>query len=129
MNTPFESLDIFAARSDEATRNGAQAFGRLLDIAENGNSGQTPRVARFLAAVHNGLVYPFDPFEMRMVDIAISDDMLQCLDALRWGRFDLHDLIVDGDARMRAVLRRWRLSYASFNHPDPAAIGWSEVGL
>ena len=32
--------------------------------------------------------------------------MLCCLDALRWGYADLHMLIRDGDARMRAVIER-----------------------
>ncbi len=33
--------------------------------------------------------------------------MLCCLDALRWVYADLHMLIPDGDARMRAVIERW----------------------
>ena len=49
------------------------------------------------------------------MDIAISNDMLWCLDALRWGRADLHTLIPDGDARVRAVIKRWGLRW-----PDEA---------
>jgi hypothetical protein len=48
-------------------------------------------------------------FELRAVDIAISDDMLRCLDALRWGRADLHTLVPAGHARVRAVIDRWGL--------------------
>ena len=87
MNTAPETLDdldTFAARSGEATCKGAQAFARLLQLAETRDSGQIPRVARFLAATYNGQAFQLDPFELRAVDIAISDDMLCCLDALRW---------------------------------------------
>ena len=102
-------------RSRKATLAGAQAFSRLLKLAEERDSGQIPRIARFLAATYNGQAFPFDLFELRAVDIAISDDMLCCLDALRWGRADLHTLIPDGDARVRAVIERWGLRW-----PDEA---------
>lgn len=96
-------------RSHQATHAGAQAFARLLALSEERDSGQIVRIARFLAATYNGTAFPLDPFELRAVDIAISDDMLCCLDALRWGRADLHTLVPDGDARMRAVIVRWGL--------------------
>ncbi len=99
------------ARSRQATQNGAQAFARLLKLAEERDSGQIPRIARFLAATYNGQAFQFDLFELRIVDIAISDDMLSCLDALRWGRADLHTLIPNGDARVRAVIERWGLRW------------------
>jgi hypothetical protein len=99
------------ARSLQATRAGAQAFARLLKLAEERNSGQIPRIARFLAAAYNGQAFQLDLFELRAVDIAISDDMLCCLDALRWGRADLYTLVPDGDARVRAVIERWGLRW------------------
>jgi hypothetical protein len=97
------------ARSRQATQAGAQAFARLLMLAEERDSGQIARIARFLAATYNGRAFQLDVFELRAVDVAISDDMLCCLDALRWGRADLHTLVPDGDARMRAVIERWGL--------------------
>jgi hypothetical protein len=103
------------ARSLHATQAGARAYGRLLKLAEERDSGQIPRVARFLAATYNGQAFPLDLFELRAVDIAISNDMLCCLDALRWGRADLHMLIPDGDARVLAVIDRWGLRW-----PDDA---------
>lgn len=99
------------ALSLHATHAGAQAFARLLKLAEERDSGQIPRIARFLAATYNGQAFPFDLFELRAVDIAISNDMLCCLDALRWGRADLHTLIPEGDARVRAVIDRWGLRW------------------
>ena len=99
------------ALSLQATQAGAQAFARLLKLAETRDSGQIPRIARFLAATYNGQAFKLDLFEMRAVDIAISNDMLCCLDALRWGRADLHTLIPDGDERVRAVIARWGLRW------------------
>ena len=111
----LEAIDaeiaLFDARSRQATQAGAQAFARLLALAEERDSGQIPRIARFLAAAYNGQAFPFDLFELRAVDVAIGDDMLCCLDALRWGRADLHTLIPDGDARVRAVIERWGLRW------------------
>jgi len=104
-------LAQFDTLSRQATQAGAQAFARLLELAEERESGQIPRIVRFLAASYNGQAFAFDLFELRAVDIAIGDDMLCCLDALRWGRADLHTLIPDGDARVRAVIDRWGLRW------------------
>ena len=79
--------DPSASRSCEATRNGAQAFARLLQLAEQRSSGQIVRVAAFIAATYNGEAFKLDPFELRAVDIAISDDMLLCLDAPSLGQY------------------------------------------
>ncbi|MEF7616945.1 hypothetical protein V4F39_23725 [Aquincola sp. MAHUQ-54] len=115
--TPHEeieaALDEYQTRSRAATAAGAQAFARLLHLAEERDSGQIGRVARFLAATYNGQAFPLDVFELRAVDVAISDDMLQSLDALRWGRADLHTLVPDGDRRVQAVIRRWGLHWPS----------------
>ena len=98
-------------RSLQATQASTQAFARLLRLAEERDSGQIPRIVRFLAATYNGQAFRFDLFELRAVDIAISNDMLCCLDALRWGRADLHTLIPGGDARVRAIIERWGLHW------------------
>lgn len=99
------------ALSLQATQAGAQAFARLLKLAETRDSGQIPRIARFLAATYNGQAFQLDLFEMRTVDIATSNDMLCCLDALRWGRADLHTLTPDGTDRVLAVIARWGLRW------------------
>ena len=104
-------MDACNALSVQATQAGAQVFARLLTLAEEGDSGQIPPIARFLAATYNGHAFPFDLFELRTVDVAISNDMLSCLDALRWGRADLYTLIPHGDARVRGVIQRWGLRW------------------
>jgi hypothetical protein len=101
----------FEARARQATARGAQAFARLLDLAEQHDSGQIVRIARFVAATYNGQDFPFDLFELRALDVDIGDDMLLCLDALRWGSADLYRLVPDGDARVRATIARWGLRW------------------
>jgi hypothetical protein len=107
--TTLEQLAGFAVRSQKATEEGGQAFARLLKIAESSDTGQARRVAGFVAATFNGRGFPLDLFELRAVDVEISDDMLSCLNALRWARADLYRLVPDGEARVRAVLRDWML--------------------
>lgn len=89
----------------------AQAYARLLDLAERRDSGQIARVARFIASTYNGEAFPFDPFELRAVDVEISDDMLVCLDALRWAKADLHKLVPEGERRVIAILAAWGLQW------------------
>ena len=86
-------------RKGEATEKGGHADQRLPQLAETSDSGQVRRVALFIVATYNGEAFPVDRFELRAVDEAISDDMLPCIDALRWGQSDLHSLVPDGDRR------------------------------
>jgi hypothetical protein len=100
-------------RATEAQSKAAQAYARLLLIAEDSDSGQARRVALFLAATNNGQDFPFDLFELRALDVAISDDMLVCIDALRWGKADLGNLVPDGFTRVGAVIQQWGLQSIS----------------
>ena len=54
-------LNLFASRADEATRIGAPAFARLLQLAEERDSGQITRVVRFIAGTYNGQAFPARP--------------------------------------------------------------------
>ncbi|MGQ3092320.1 MAG: DUF7673 family protein [Roseateles sp.] len=108
-NTTLEQLAGFAVRAQKATAEGGQAFARLLKLAEGSDTGQARRVAAFVASTYNGRRYPFDLFELRAVDAQIGDDMLLCLDALRWARADLYRLVPDGEMRVRAVIQDWGL--------------------
>lgn len=108
VTSTLEIMDRCAARSRKASAQAEWAFARLLKIAERGDSGQTRRVAAFIASTFNGRSFPFDLFELRAVDVAISDDMLRCLDALRWARADLFTLVPNGEARVREIVRRVR---------------------
>ena len=44
-------------------------------------------------------------------DDDISDDLLICIDALRWGKPDLCKLIPDGDKRFRGMLALWGIEW------------------
>ena len=101
----------WAHRATAAQAKAAQAYARLMDLAERRDSGQVRRVAAFLASTYNGQAFPFDLYELRGVDVAISDDMLVCLDALRWAKADLYSLVPDGDRRLRALIERWGLKW------------------
>ena len=100
-------------RAAQAQSKAAQAYARLLRIAEDSDTGQARRVALFLAATHSGADYPFDLFELRALDVCISDDMLLCIDALRWGKADLGSLLPDGLSRVGAVIQQWGLQSLS----------------
>ena len=106
-----DDMQRMVLRKGEATAKGSHAFQRLLQLAETRDSGQVRRVALIIAATYNGEAFPFNLFELRAVDEAISDDMLLCIDALRWGQSDLHSLVSDDDRRVRAVIEQWGLKW------------------
>lgn len=103
----------WAERAHRAQAAAAQALERLLQLAETRDSGQIRTVTHFIAATFDGQTFPFDLFDLRMVDVEISDDMLLCLDALRWGKADLYKLVPDGEQRVLDVCKNW-----GFEWPD-----------
>lgn len=92
------------ARALQAQAKAAQSYLRLVELAERSDTGQARRIARFIASTYNGERYPFDLFDLRMLDVALSDDVLVCIDALRWGLADLYKLLPGGERRVTAVL-------------------------
>lgn len=102
----IEELDSYASRASAATGKGAQALESLLRLAETRQSGQIERIASFLGGVWNGKRH-FDLYDLRALDIEISDDMLVVLDALRWGKLGIGDMARDGDCRIEAILMAW----------------------
>jgi hypothetical protein len=106
-----DDLINYHSRAVAAQASAAHAFARLLTLAEKHDSGQIRRVVGFLASTFNGQAFPFDLYELRAVDAAISDDMLCCLDALRWAKADLHTLVPDGEQRVLRVLERWGIDW------------------
>ena len=106
-----DDMQRMVLRKAEAIAKGGHAYQRLLQLTETRDSGQAHRIALFIAATYNGEAFPFDLFELRAVDQAISDHMLLCIDALRWGQADLFRLVPDGDRRVRAVIDQWGLKW------------------
>ena len=111
MADELDPLDEWARRAHQAQAAAAHAYARLLDLAERRDSGQIRRVAQFIASTFDGAAFPFDLFELRTVDVAIADDMLLCLDALRWGKADLFKLVPDGKRRVLAICAAWGLAW------------------
>jgi len=101
----------WAERAQRAQAAAAQAYERLISLAETRDSGQISTVVRFIASTFDGRAFPLDPFDLRPVDVAISDDMLVCLDALRWGKADLYKLVPDGHRRILRVCDAWGLKW------------------
>lgn len=112
MTEPLPRVPDLNSWRDRATRvqaAAAQAYARLLCHAEDGRSGQAEKIVRFVASTYDGDAFPFDLFALRGVDVAISDDMLICVDALRWGQADLFKLVPGGESRVQALLAAWGL--------------------
>lgn len=103
-------MNEWSRRAREAQAKAAQALLRLLEVAEQQDGGQARRVAAFLAATFDGAAHPFDLFELRALDVELADDALACIDALRWGRAELHRLVPDGERRIAAVIDSWGLA-------------------
>lgn len=111
MNAKYASYE---ARGTVAEKKAAVAFGRLLELAETRTSGQIAIVTKFLASSYcsyNRPKFKFDLFDLRSLDVAVSDDMLTCLDCLRWKTNDLHHLVPGGEERVLSVIKmlenRW----------------------
>ena len=96
-------------RAEESLVAAAPAFADLLHLAETRDSGQIRRIAAFIAASYNGECFKFDLLDLRILEVAISDKMLICLDCLRWAVSDLYRLVPNGDARIQAMIDRWGL--------------------
>ena len=96
-------------RATQAQARGAHAFARLLAIAEYEQSGQAYVVAWFLTSLDDSTVL-LDPFALRAVEVGVSDDMLACLDTLRWAKANLCDLVPNGHTRLRQLVDHWSLS-------------------
>lgn len=93
----------WARRSNKATVAAAEAFDRLVRFAEASDTGQARWAARFVAAVIGAR--PYDMYDLVALDVAISDDMLLCLDAVRWKRVALADLVPNGRERCIALCK------------------------
>ena len=99
------------ARSTRVQAAAAHALDRLLRKAESRDGGQARVIAGFLASIYDPEAFPLDPRLMRSVDVPVSDDMLACLDAVRWGRAELHTLLPNGERRILNVCDAWGLQW------------------
>lgn len=93
-------------RANEAAANAGRAFEQLLSLVETGrDTGQVRAVAAFIAAVVG--LHRFDIYDLRALDVDLSDDVLVCIDAIRWRKSHLADLVHDGLSRSYRAARRY----------------------
>ena len=81
------------------------SFQRLLTIAKKSDTGQAGRVASFVAAVID--MNKFDLYDLRPLDEQISDDILLCINFIRWGKLALTDTTPQGMEQAMEVCVVW----------------------
>lgn len=111
-NTGAKVYDIWDSRAVHARGLATLSLERLLDLAQLDTSSAGRRVARFLASLFDAQAWPLDLGDLSAVDIGVSDDMLVCLDARRWNKGSLFELVANGDDRLQAVLALHQLQPA-----------------
>ncbi|MBW8843589.1 MAG: hypothetical protein JF607_01270 [Burkholderiales bacterium] len=67
----------------------------------NADTGQSSVVAAFIASVVG--FSKFDLYDLRRLDVDISDDVMACIDTIRWRKAHLADLVPDGWSRAHAI--------------------------
>lgn len=98
-------------RANETAANAGRAFEQLLSLVETGrDTGQVRTVAAFIAAVVG--LHRFDIYDLRALDVDLSDDVLVCIDAIRWRKSHLADLVPDGFSRAHSAAALWGFTSA-----------------
>lgn len=108
----MDQLGDWDRQGRAAQAKAAQAYERLLSIAERQDSGQAGVLASLIAATYSSR-YQLDLFELRRLDVGIADDVIACIDALRWGRAELFKLVPNGEYRIEEVIASWKIRPAS----------------
>ena len=104
-------LSEWNARARQSLADGGQAFERLLALTETGSdSGQASVVASFIATCLG--FAKFDIYDLRRLDVNLSDDVMTCIDTIRWGQTHLSNLVPEGMARAHAVCVMWGFAKA-----------------
>lgn len=101
--------EIWDTRATHARGLATLSLDRLLGAAQLDPSSSGRRVARFLASLRDSSTWPLDLADLSAVDIGVSDDMLVCLDAHRWNKGSLFDLVDEGETRLQASLALHKL--------------------
>ena len=82
------------------------AYERLLRRAEEPGLRLDDGVLAFVLTVSDWQGACLDMSVLRRVDIPVADDMLVCLEALRWVAGDLCDVVANGRRRLRTLRER-----------------------
>ena len=91
--------------SHEATELGLAAFDRLLRRAEERDVRHRRDILAFVAAVWNNKPLPL--VTLRGLEQSVGDDMMEVLDAFRYGRLNLAEHVEGGPRRVARALKEW----------------------
>ena len=91
---------------------GEVALRRLFDVA-HGHSGQCKVVARFLLGCYNGLRFPFDLTDLRMIDSQLFDDCMAVLKMDARPEQEVHCYFPSGGRKFEALAVNWRITDVS----------------
>lgn len=112
--THMASIDESAweARARQSLADGEQAFERLLSVAEKkADTGQAGVIVSFIASVLG--LSKFDLYDLRRLDVDSADDVMACIDTIRWRKAHLADLVLDGWTRARTISADWGFAPAA----------------
>ena len=82
-------------------------------IRAHPGTGQAGRLVQFLAAVHNGADYPFDPSALRALGARLANACLAYLNYDRLAVNDLNTHLGDGGRELRQWIRAYGLQPSS----------------
>ena len=91
----------------------AEAYGRLVSMAETRDSGQIERIAAFLACTFNPSTYKLDISDLRVLDRSIRADMITVLQGQHGGAPYPYNLISDGEARVSKIIEKFGITPTS----------------
>lgn len=93
----------------EVIDQGKAALYRLYEVAQ-GDTGQSPVIARFLVGLYNGQAYPFDLTDLRGIDAPLFEDCMALLrmDARHCVQ-EVHNYFDDGSRRWKQLISAWHL--------------------
>jgi len=113
LNVPSEAGEQYRQRAQQAAARGAQSLNRLLLVAEGKedtinlqvSDSNAAVVASFLSDIAGNFCFQF--VDLRCLEDGLDDDIMNCIDAIRWGRQDLFESVPNGVQRTLAVCRDW----------------------
>jgi hypothetical protein len=83
------------------------------NIQAHPTTGQSKRLVRFLAGLHNGQAYPFDLTVLRSLDTRLANACLDYLNYDRLGKKEVHKHLANGDRELHRWLKEYGIESAS----------------
>lgn len=87
---------------------GVEALQRLMAVAKR-DTGQSRVVARFLLGCYNGLRFPFDLSDFRLLDYELFEDCLAVLKMDKQPEMEVHQYFKFGGRMFENLASSWRM--------------------